>query len=148
MTGDLESVVVGRISPDLTFTFEPGETEDTVWPSMFSIFKKFSLIVIPFYFYFVEFQLLVPSFPRQISMVELVFSHLPLVHMRSDGYRTSSVCVSVCYHIFCHSTLSNQIPFTSRLAGLHITGNFHKTTAFRRHDEGLYSVEKEFGFAC
>ncbi|CAI8023404.1 Gamma-aminobutyric acid type B receptor subunit 1 [Geodia barretti] len=31
-TGDLESVVVGRISPDLTFTFEPGETEDTVWP--------------------------------------------------------------------------------------------------------------------
>ena len=61
----------------------------------------FQKVIIPYYFCFVDFDLYVaPSFVRQISIIELVGSHLPLVHMRSEGYSTWSVCVCVRYHIF------------------------------------------------
>ena len=54
----------------------------------------FQEVLIPYYFCFVDFDLYVaPSFVRQIGIVELVGSHLPLVHMRSEGYSTWSLCV-------------------------------------------------------
>ena len=55
----------------------------------------FQEVLIPYYFCFVEFRLVAPSFVRQIGTVKIVVSHLPLVHMRSEGYSTWSVCVCV-----------------------------------------------------
>ena len=54
----------------------------------------FQEVLIPYYFCFVEFRLVAPSFVRQIGIVELftLGSHA--------GYSTWSVCVCVCYHIF------------------------------------------------